>query len=360
MAESEPDGKPLKTTRGSGPSIIRSVVLYLVVAATAAAISGVYLFSYVPSKLQYFLGMRFRTLAVAAGQLKSKAESLSQALTSAKTNVVGAPQQAIYLRVLIPDLKDKAGSSGFVLDDHYIAWDDLIAQASAATRANFDDLVLAELNGHVVWQRERSSPRVGNLAMLLDSKPAADGWSLFSLQWSIQTTSFPVEGKERVMPATATSTVVNLDGRPSVLLTQPVVLQIDAGAGKLSYPYFLGGFVSRRALQNEAMHVPTEWVVYALVPFALVFLSLPFIKLATVTPKERYSFGDVMFLGVAMILVAALGGALPFLSDALADDSDPSLQKFAEAIDDHLEHETARILKLTDVIQRGNTGELKE
>jgi len=143
MAESEPDGKPLKTTRGSGPSIIRSVVLYLVVAATAAAISGVYLFSYVPSKLQYFLGMRFRTLAVAAGQLKSKAESLSQALTSAKTNVAGAPQQAIYLRVLIPDLKDKAGSSGFVLDDHYIPWDDLIAQASAATRANFDDLVLA-------------------------------------------------------------------------------------------------------------------------------------------------------------------------------------------------------------------------
>ena len=55
--------------------------------------------------------------------------------------------------------------------------------------------------------------------------------------------------------------------------------------------------MSRLALQTEAMHVPTEWVVLALVPFALVFLSLPFIKLATVTPKERYSFGDVVFLG---------------------------------------------------------------
>src|SRR5262247_491239 len=102
MPESESGAKLTKVVRGSGPSIVRTVVLYLVVGATAAGISGLYLFRYVPSKLQYFLGMRFRTLAVAAGQLKSKAESLSQALTSAKTKVVGAPQQAIYLRVLIP------------------------------------------------------------------------------------------------------------------------------------------------------------------------------------------------------------------------------------------------------------------
>ena len=86
----------------------------------------------------------------------------------------------------------------------------------------------------------------------------------------------------------------------------------------------------------------------ALVPFALVFLSLPFIKLATVTPKERYSFGDVVFLGVCTILVAALGGALPFLSDALADDSDPSLKTLAEAIDNNLDDEASQFLTLTD------------
>ncbi len=118
--------------------------------------------------------------------------------------------------------------------------------------------------------------------------------------------------------------------------------------------------MSRLALQTEAMHVPTEWVVLALVPFALVFLSLPFIKLATVTPKERYSFGDVVFLGVATILVAALGGALPFLSDALADDSDPSLKTLAEAIDNNLGEEASQFLTLTDTIQHGHTGDLKE
>jgi hypothetical protein len=358
MPESEPGAKPAKAARGSdGRSIIRSVVLYLVVGATAAGISGLYLFRYVPSKLQYFLGMRFRTLSVAAGQLKSKAESLSQALASAKKNV-DPDKQADYLRILIPDLKGTAGIAGFVLDDHYIAWDDLVAQASEATQANFDDLIIAKGDGDVVWQRERTSPRIGNLARLLDSKFAADGWSLFSLQWNIQTTSFSLEDKKRVMPDTATSTLVNLDGGPSVLLTQPVELQIDTTGGKKSYQFFLGGFVSRSALQNEAMHVPTEWVVYALVPFALVFLSLPFIKLATVTPKERYSFGDMVALVLCTVLVAAIGGALPFLSDSPADQSDESLRSFAAALDHNIWTEAKHFVALTQTIQDGKVGPL--
>ena len=354
MPEPESPAKPSKVARTGGPSFVRTVVLYLVVGATAAAISGLYFFSYVPAKLQYFLGMRFRTLAVAAGQLKSKAESLSAGLTSAK-DIVADPE--VYLNTLIPDLN---GTSGFAVDDHHIAWSDLVAQASTATQANFDDLVLADESGRVVWQRERTSPRIGSLTPLFDSKTVAESWSLFSLQWSIQTTQFPVERKERVMPDTASSTLVNLDGRSSVLLTQPLTVQVDGPAGKVSHRFFLGGFVSRLALQTEAMHVPTEWIVLALVPFALVFLSLPFIKLATVTPKERYSFGDVVFLGVATILVAALGGALPFLSDALADDSDPSLENLAKAIDRNLEQEAAQFLTLTDTIQHGHTGVLKD
>src|SRR5262245_62932855 len=129
MPESSPAAGPAKAPSGSGPSIVRSVVLYLVVAATAAGISGLYLFSYVPAKLQYFLGMRFRTLAVAAGQLKSKAESLSAALTSAK-NSVADPD--IYIDILVPDLK---GTAGLELEGHHVAWAGRAAQASTATQA---------------------------------------------------------------------------------------------------------------------------------------------------------------------------------------------------------------------------------
>src|SRR5262245_54134776 len=349
MPESSPAAGPAKAPSGSGPSIVRSVVLYLVVAATAAGISGLYLFRYVPSKLQYFLGMRFRTLAVAAGQLKSKAESLSQALTSAKK--VDATDRTEYLRILVPDLKG-TDVAGFELDDHRVAWDDLVRDASLATQANFDELVLADDTGLVVWQRERTSPRIGNLVTLLGSNPPAESWSLFSLQWSIQTTPFlAVESGNRKMPDTATSTLVNLDGRPTMLLTQPVALQIAPGSKPPSF--FLGGFVSQSALRNEAMHVPTEWVVYALVPFALVFLSLPFIKLVTVRPKERYSFGDMVTLVLCTILVAAIGGALPFALDSPSDETDDKLQTFAGQINSNLREEARKFVNLTQTIQSG-------
>ena len=157
-----------------------------------------------------------------------------------------------------------------------------------------------------MWQRERTSPRIGSLTELLERKPASDG-SMFSVQWRIQTTPLSVDRKPRIMPATATSNSVNLDGRTSVLLTEPVTMIVNGKA----QAFFLGGFISRSALQTEAMHVPAEWVVAAMLPFALVFLSLPFLKLATVTSKERYSFGDVVFLAICTILLAAIGGALP-------------------------------------------------
>src|SRR5205085_3509836 len=108
--------------------------------------------------------------------------------------------------------------------------------------------------------------------------------------------------------------------------------------------FFLAGFVSRSALQSEAMHVPAEWVVAAMLPFALVFLLLPFLKLATVTSKERYSFGDVAFLGVCAILLAAVGGALPFLADSPTRESDGELTDLAKEIEANLHAEAANFL----------------
>ena len=338
--------KSSAAARPAGPSLLRTVVLYSAVALAAGVLSGWYLFAYVPSKQQYFLGLRFRTLAVAAGQLKSKGESLSQALTTAKLK---ADQPEVYLTALVPELKPRdVLKEGLDLDGHRIAWSDLVAQASAATESNFDDLVLTDHDGTVVWQRERTSPRVGRLPELLERKPSTDGGSMFSVQWSIQTTPLSVEKKPRIMPAIATSNIVNLDGQSSVLLTQPVTMLVNGETQQ----FFLGGFVSQRALRNEALHVPAEWVVAAMLPFALVFLSLPFIKLATVTSKERYSFGDVTFLAICTILLAAIGGALPFLADSPTKESDTDLSSLAARIETNLRTEAVSFLELTEVVKR--------
>jgi len=74
-------------------------VLYLVVAGHRGGDLGPVLFQLRAGEAQYFLGMRFRTLAVAAGQLKSKAESLSAGLTSAKDSVA---DPKVILDTLIP------------------------------------------------------------------------------------------------------------------------------------------------------------------------------------------------------------------------------------------------------------------
>src|SRR5262245_55064179 len=92
----------------------RSTIPYIAVAVFAAAIMGWYFFVVVPAKLDYFVGLRFRTLAVAAAQVKGKVESLKASLDGAVRPLAGATaggkeifveQTGKYLTTLIPELK---------------------------------------------------------------------------------------------------------------------------------------------------------------------------------------------------------------------------------------------------------------
>jgi len=55
-------------------------------------------------------------------------------------------------------------------------------------------------------------------------------------------------------------------------------------------------------LRDEAMNVPLAWVVVLSLPVILLFLALPFVKLATLTARERFSFVDVLLLLVATVI----------------------------------------------------------
>jgi hypothetical protein len=344
-------GKSAKPNGGG--SIVRTIILYVAFGLAAAAISGWYLFDYVPGQLEYFLGMRFRTLAIAAAQLQSKAESLGNAV--AYTDYISLNKSELYLNAVVPELKTTL-PDGLTIGEYKIAWSALVEQASLVTQQNFDDLLLADEKGHVVWHREDTAPRIGSLPELLEPRPPSTSGSIFSLQWSIQTTPLKVEDKARIMPVTATSAEVNLDGRASTLLTQPLTIQLPGSIRHAAQTrtLFLVGIVSKRALQAEAMHVPTEWVVMATLPFVLVLLALPFIKLATVTPKERYSFGDMVLLGVCTVLITAIGGSLPFLVGSPTSDSDESLRGLATAIEDNLRSDASNFLDLVVTVKGMN------
>src|SRR5438874_2691451 len=111
-------------------SILRSLVPYFLVAVAAGVIWGGYFFVYVPPKLQYFVGLRFRTLAVSAGQLKSKIESLAVSVKYADAAFRNnRDNESTYLRFVVPELRDGHDGDGLYVGAWRIAWDDIIAQS---------------------------------------------------------------------------------------------------------------------------------------------------------------------------------------------------------------------------------------
>ena len=91
----------------------RGLMPYAIATGMAACVMGWYFFAYVPQHLEYFMGLRFRSLAIAGGQLKSKTESLSEALKtasgSAALKIAGKEivrEKAVsYLSILVPDVQ---------------------------------------------------------------------------------------------------------------------------------------------------------------------------------------------------------------------------------------------------------------
>jgi len=64
---------------------------------------------------------------------------------------------------------------------------------------------------------------------------------------------------------------------------------------------YVAGFVSRARIQQQAMRIPLAWLVVVWLPVAVLFLALPFIKLATMQSKERFSAVNLLLLAIGTI-----------------------------------------------------------
>jgi hypothetical protein len=145
---------------------------------------------------------------------------------------------------------------------------------------------------------------------------------------------------------------VNLNGRPGSVIVEAIRLSKSPDK-----PLYIAGLVSQDGLQRQARHIPMAWIVFAALFAGLLFLGLPFVKLATVTSKERYRFSDVMLLVGTAILAANIGAMLPFVPVLINSTEDARLADFATKIEAHLKDETGRILDLAKFIEE-NRAEL--
>jgi hypothetical protein len=157
------------------------------------------------------------------------------------------------------------------------------------------------------------------------------------------------------MPDNSELRPVDVGGVPSYLFVQPIAPP-PGGSETLLPKLYVAGLVSQHELEREASRIPAVWVVFMSLPVVLLFLALPFIKLATLTPKERYGFADLTLFGLATICAAGVGAILLFHLVSVDDHSDDALARAAKEIEDRLTDETRHVLHLADVLQTHQDG----
>lgn len=374
-AEERAAKKPPQTRRRRPPA--RSTTPYYVVAVFAAAAMAWYFLFFVPSKLEYFVGLKLRALAVASAQVKTKAENLASALEKAPSG--SATEQ--YLRVLVPEVElDPSGTAPPAGLHLYattrrevtatVTWDDVATQAAAVSEVDFDDLVFAVASGRVVWQRETTSPRIGNLAQVLHADAAKGGW--FSFNWTPRPELPKTDAGD--LPGAVAIKPITVGGRPSLLMVQAVSLApwgIEPLEPKASdvpavavasggtprddtdgHTLYVAGMVSLEALQAQAMNVPLAWVLLLSLPVILLFLALPFGKLATLMPRERFSAFDVLLLLLAAFAGASLAATIPLTEISVDEDADNALSQLAMDVNQRVGTDVADALRVAAIIHR--------
>ena len=323
-------------------------------------------FVFVPGKLDYFVGLKFRTLAVASGHVEAKVQNMAKALRSVP--VLAGPEcrtltddeqtkASEYVHLVLPEIQLDGAAGARSADLRLqacdirgtVAWPDVAAQADAASRRDFDDLIIANEDGEVVWQREISTPRIGNLSELLGATPEPGSW--WSINWHERATVHVPKDRKHLR-STAVLKTLNLGGRSSVLLVQAVTVPATGilvtgkeAAAAHTYTLYVGGVASREALQRQAMRVPAAWIVFFALPVVLLFFAIPFFKLRTLMPRERYRYADLVALIVATIAAAGLGTIVPF-ARAPTNAGDATLDLFHEEIERRLDTETREVLQV--------------
>jgi hypothetical protein len=399
---------PVPPTPTARVAASRGTTAYYMAALFAAAAMAWYFLFFVPSKLEYFVGLKLRALAVASGQLKTKAENLASSLNLARSldrsDQEGDNTAAReYLWRLVPDIRLVASSSGLqglrlsaqappappspasqagqpsTRLDATVAWEDLAAQAAAVSESDFEDLILALPSGRVVWQREQTTPRIGNLAQVLYADTEHKGW--FSFDWSPRP-ELPASKPEQLPEAVAIRPVT-VGGSSRLLVVQAVPL-VAAGieplessppagprgdvtlrpaasaepeapdrntaADRREHTLYVAGLVSMSELQAQARSIPIAWVVLLSLPVVLLFLALPCVKLATLTSRERFSFVDAVLLLVATVATAGLAATIPLTEVSVDEEVDRALSDFANALDSRMAEDASAALRVAKIV----------
>ena len=215
----------------------------------------------------------------------------------------------------------------------------------------FDDVLLANPKGMIVYQRKASEFRFTNLKSLFATQVETSWLSaLFSLvadETSISN-SKAEQSQEIMSPA---HLQVTPGGSSYELFVQPVLIPNlvhgeDNGEGE-SNTWFLCGLTSTNSFRGEYLAIPFTYLLLFVFALVTVFLGLPLLSLALMDTRERLTRFSVF----SLILTAFLWATTLtfFILDvsivrAIKERISEQLQTTAQAIHDGFQIELNRIL----------------
>jgi hypothetical protein len=223
---------------------------------------------------------------------------------------------------------------------------------------NFNDLLVADSTGHVVFQQSTDGPRVGDLTSLLPDSTSKDGNSnkdgnskgsgasssaSATNDQSQNPSKLPTTGAERsfqkLLEDTAITPIVLAD-RNYQLFSQPVrVLNLSPDSeesnGKESN-MVVCGLQDANWLREQSHNLPYSALIWATLILVAVFsLSWPLFKLRYMSNTERFSLKDGWYLILAIFL-ASTSLMLMLLNASYTswarDGADRNLKRIADQI----------------------------
>ena len=306
-------------------------ILYSLCLAPAVVMLGYYGLEYIPRQRDYFMDLRFRALAKIGDQVRTKVDSLLTALDYA-TKFDG--QSAKYIAALVPDLRytQECGDSPnprvqFGATEDTVRFKSKQGCAAVAALSKvfaqstsddlFDDVIIADSSGRVVYQRSPGSPRIVALGDLKKASPdtkTASGESAGANADNVRYTRF--------------------GDSEFALLMQPLRI---SSTNLPDQTLVVCGLVRSQRLAEEARHVPPLYLLAIFAPLLIVFLSGPFLKILLLTRTGRLAFRDLALLSACAVITA---GLLTLLLTSWrvywTGGGQSELEQFAHSLNHHL------------------------
>ncbi|HEV2961570.1 MAG TPA: hypothetical protein VG649_07080, partial [Candidatus Angelobacter sp.] len=244
--------------------------------------------------------------------------------------------------------------------------------------SDFDDVLVADSNGHVVFQESAVGPRIADLkSMVTDKEGEQTSKSASSSAESGQDNEVKkggdkdakkgkpsgpktsVPGREASLPETrglnklndtSTFTDVTLAGEPYKMFSQPVQISLHSDLpGKPPLNLVLVGLRHVSKFISETHALPYSTLIWAaLIVLSLFSLSWPLFKLRYMSATERFTPKDGWLLIIAIFLAATSVTLILLNASYLAQakrGTDRHLQALADNIKENFEDEMKASLR---------------